>query len=245
MLKNLLKKWYFWVIIAFLIIAIPLIINFMYLNGYNNSTKINTMVDANTAMLSYFSLLSVFGSAFLGCVALYQNNKLMSLYESEKIQSESCYVLGRPRDDENNEWNPDCDIYNQIYNEIIKTKIKIADKQRVCIILENAGKSILAKMNIIYVYNRKPNKIVYQQLINITLAPGSLKKIEIPMISNEDIDGFAFEFISVFNKKTYGSCTLDAFITSLISIDCNYSTIEKYSFHDTCDDAIKTPKMLD
>ena len=101
--------WTIKIIVALLIVVVgPLIINKCYIenNGYI------TVWGGHDVLAYYGTILSVFGTVYLGYVAIRQNDRLMKLESDSYVSNHSCDIIIRNIDDN----APTKDLSNDVVN---------------------------------------------------------------------------------------------------------------------------------
>lgn len=231
MIKEIIKKWYFWLIISLFTIIVPLAISCIYLIGYKNSLEVNTLISAGDAFLGYGALLSFVGSTFLGAIAIWQNKVLMKYQENEIKKNEKAFIIAEQiKRDEYVE--TDKEGYFSISKLIEKTKLTLFGNN-ILMKMTNYGKAVNKNLTIHYYIVSIDNiesitRYIFTQ--NFLLAPGQSKYFTIPAIKGFFPSGFALEAESIFGEKMYGHfCVIPSHDENTISdfqVFADISTID-------------------
>ena len=197
--------WTIKIIVALLIVVVgPLIINKCYIenNGYI------TVWGGHDVLAYYGTILSVFGTVYLGYVAIRQNDRLMKLESDSYVSNHSCDIIIRNIDDN----APTKDLSNDVVNAY-------EESYGIGFTISNHGSAILSTIELDF----GDGNLFFSHLV---LASGESKnkRISIP----KGMDGeykIPVTFTSCYGIKTYGSFTL-----YVNNID-HYASIRYYHYY--------------
>ena len=180
------NKW--WLLIIFLVlIIIPFGINELYKYGAKTGQGYCTLWGADDALAFYGTILSVASTAYLGYIAIRQNDRLMRLEEiNSNRECSSDIIVGQV--DKKITYIPLSNEYETKYISAKEIEFKI----------ENCGRAVLNEIQLYF----NSNEIFYSHII---LPSGEKKNviIDIPEESKED-DLVKITFVSCYGVKTYG-----------------------------------------
>lgn len=203
-MKNLLLKKKILIIplLLLILVAIPCIINVMYMYGYKNNILPNTMLRASDLLVYLGAIISAIASGALGYIAYTLNKKVLSLTEADTERNKFTTVILETLESKDFPWHAPIQGYNNAYDQICSLGfVKSAD---IGFFLYNVGPAPLAR---IVIYYMAGNMVKATVEYNCSLAQNSRKNIQIPLINGQDICLY-FEYVSCFNKSTYASCNI-------------------------------------
>jgi len=113
-----LKARFFVSLFVLFVVAIPILINYLYLFGENNDIPPNTIFEASDLLAYFGALVSAICAGYLGYIAYKLNSRVLALTVADTERSKVSTVILESVTSNDIPWNVPVQGYNNAYDQI-------------------------------------------------------------------------------------------------------------------------------
>ncbi len=190
-------------LILLFLVAIPFVINRLYMYGYRNRITPNIIFEASDLLLYIGAIISALSTGFLGYISYRLNRQVLALSVADTERNKYSTVMLESVTISDNPWSVPVQGYNNAEDQLKEmgfTKISNLGFH-----IFNIGPAPLSKV-VVHYLSPKNADIATVEFI-CSLAPNIRTNAQLPTISGQDVR-LSFEFISCYNKVSLASCKI-------------------------------------
>ncbi len=190
-------------LILLFLIAIPLVINRLYMYGYRNRITPNTIFEASDLLFYVGAVISALSTGFLCYISYRLNRQVLALSVADIERNKYSTVMLESVTISDNPWTVPVQGYNNAEDQLqVMGFTKISN---IGFHIFNIGPAPLSKVVVHYLKPRNVDIAAVEFFCS--LAPNFRINSQIPMINGQDVC-LSFEFISCYNKVSLATCKI-------------------------------------